>query len=91
MLSKENQDVSNWQFVVLACVTYFFIMSTFGWMSSMSYNIVKQFSGAASRLKNGSDVKSLAIYALYSHGLAAIMTGNYFIHHCATFLTSLLY
>ena len=42
----------------------------------MSYNIVKQFSGAASRLKNYADAKLLAIYALYSYGLAATMTGN---------------
>ena len=60
---------------IKACSTYFFIMSTFGWMSSMSYNIMKQFGGG-SRIHKRPDNKILLRYAIYSFGMAILMTGN---------------
>ena len=44
-------------------------------MSSMSYNIMKQFGGG-SRIHKRPDNKILLRYAIYSFGMAILMTGN---------------
>ena len=45
-------------------------------MSSMSYNIMKQFGGGSRMNHKRPDNKILLRYAIYSYGMAILMTGK---------------
>ena len=56
-------------------------MTTFWWMSSMSYNIMKQFGGNARLNTKHTEKKALVRYALYSFGLSVLMTTIVYLTH----------
>merc|ERR1711997_975366 len=74
--SDQNKDLivskTSSKCVALASFTYFFTLSTFAWMNTMSYNIMTTFSG--SRLPTHYKKRRLGLYSLYSFGIPALLT-----------------